>query len=175
MVRIESFPPIENPEVRLLILGSIPGQLSLEMQQYYAHPRNSFWFIMGELLGFTATILYEDRLKILLRNRIALWDVINSCTRSGSLDSNIDEPSLLPNDLKGFIRGHRMLKAVFFNGGKAEQAYCRHILPVLGHEGKELRYHRLPSTSPAHAGMSREQKLVEWRMIREYASEIVQD
>ena len=169
MKLIESFLPIENHDARVLILGSMPGLLSLEKQQYYAHPRNSFWFIMGELFGFTATISYKDRLEILLRNRVALWDVIGSCARSGSLDSDIDDSSLVLNDAATFIADHPLIRAVFFNGSKAEQAYCRHVAPMLGDEGKNLFCKRLPSTSPAHAGISREQKLTEWRLAGEYA------
>jgi hypoxanthine-DNA glycosylase len=170
MSRIESFPPVESPEARVLILGSMPGQLSLDKQQYYAHPRNSFWFIMGELFSFPITTPYEERLEILSRNRIALWDVISSCSRPGSLDSNIDNSSLQPNDIAAFITAHPQIRTVFFNGAKAEQAYQKHIVAGLAKGGGNLTYRRLPSTSPAHAGMSREQKLAAWQIVREYAS-----
>jgi TDG/mug DNA glycosylase family protein len=166
MRRIESFPPVASPKARLLILGSMPGQLSLDKQQYYAHPRNSFWFIMGELFSFPITSPYEDRIEILRRKRIALWDVIGSCSRPGSLDSNIDNSSLHPNDIVTFLDAHPRIRAVFFNGAKAEQAYQRHVAPGLAKGGKELTCRRLPSTSPAHAGMNREQKLTAWQIVK---------
>jgi len=173
MSLIESFPPVETPGARVLILGSMPGRFSLERQQYYAHPRNSFWFIMGALFSFPVTTPYEDRLEILRGNGVALWDVIGSCSRSGSLDSDIDDSSLQLNDIAAFVADHLHIKAVFFNGSKAEQAYLRYIAPMLGKRGGEkLICRRLPSTSPAHAGMSREQKLAEWRIVRKYASRL---
>ena len=168
-VVIESFAPVENRDCQVLILGSMPGRVSLEKRQYYAHSRNSFWYIMGELFGFAAIRPYKERLEILLGNKVALWDVIGSCSRSGSLDSNIDDSSLKVNDLKSFISNHPSIRAIFFNGSKAEQAYLRYIAPVMEEEGiKKLYCQRLPSTSPAHAGMSPDQKLAEWRIIEKY-------
>jgi TDG/mug DNA glycosylase family protein len=169
MSLIESFPPVASLDAQVLILGSMPGQLSLEKQQYYAHTRNSFWSIMGELFSFPITTPYEERLEILRRNRIALWDVIGSCSRPGSLDSNIDNSSLQSNNIAAFITTHPQIGAVFFNGAKAEQAYQRHVAPGFAKGGEKLICRRLPSTSPAHAGMSREQKLTAWQIVREYA------
>ena len=166
MTRVESFPPVESPEAQVLILGSMPGQLSLDKLQYYAHPHNSFWFIMGELFAFPISTPYEDRIEILRRNRIALWDVIGSCSRPGSLDSNIDNSSLQPNDIAAFLSTHPQIRALFFNGAKAEQAYQRQVAPGLGKRGKELSCRRLPSTSPAHAGMNREQKEAAWQIVK---------
>jgi hypoxanthine-DNA glycosylase len=96
--------------------------------------------------------------------------VISSCSRPGSLDSNIDNSSLQPNDIAAFITAHPQIRTVFFNGAKADQAYQKHIAAGLAKGGEKLSCQRLPSTSPAHAGMSREQKLAAWQIVREYAS-----
>ncbi len=163
MRHIQSFPPIETADARILILGSMPGEASLRAGQYYAHPQNLFWRIMGELLGFDPAAPYEQRVRALKAAHVALWDVLHSCRRKGSLDSNIDGGSLAPNDLAAFFRSHPKINRVFFNGAKAEECYRRHVLP--GIEGDSIEYLRLPSTSPANASISRARKLEAWRAV----------
>jgi TDG/mug DNA glycosylase family protein len=163
MPRVQSFAPIENASAKLLILGSMPGTASLEAGQYYAHPRNLFWRILGELAGAGPALPYERRIKALKSARIALWDVLESCAREGSLDSAIDDGSLLPNDFESFFQGHPMITHVFFNGAKAEACFRRRVLPDA--RLRPFQYHRLPSTSPAHASLSYAQKLKAWRVI----------
>ena len=158
---VRSFAPIADARARVLILGSMPGVESLRAGQYYAHPRNLFWPIVCELLGAGASQPYARRVKLLQRARIALWDVLKSCVREGSLDSSIDDASVVPNDFKSFFRRHPKITRVFFNGAKAEACYRKHVLPV----ARTLQYQRLPSTSPAHASLSRERKLDAWASV----------
>jgi len=160
MQHIQSFPPIEKTDARILILGSMPGEASLRAGQYYAHPQNLFWRIMGELLGTEPASPYEQRVQALKSARIALWDVLRSCRRKGSLDSDIDDESLVPNDFAAFFRGHPKISHVFFNGAKAEACYRKHVRPTIN--TWPIEYLRLPSTSPANASISRERKLEMW-------------
>ena len=164
MPHIQSFPPIANADARILILGSMPGEASLRAGQYYAHPRNLFWHIMGELLGTDPASPYEQRVQALKSARIALWDVLRSCRRKGSLDSNIDHESLVPNNLAAFFLDHPGITHVFFNGAKAEECYCKHVQPLAGIES--IEYLRLPSTSPANSSIPYERKLEVWRGIK---------
>jgi double-stranded uracil-DNA glycosylase len=160
---IQSFPPIADKNARLLILGSIPGKASLEAGEYYAHPRNQFWRIIAELLATGPLIDYPSKTQALLDAHIALWDVMHSCFRAGSLDAAINKNSIVTNDFKAFLAKHPHINQVFFNGATAEQAFRRLILPNL--TKPTLRLHRLPSTSPAHAALSFQQKLLDWRLI----------
>lgn len=155
------FPPIEDSTARILILGSMPGQESLRAAQYYAHPRNVFWKIMGELTGSSPEIPYGLRTRILKSAGIALWDVLASCKRPGSLDSDIS--SILLNDFETFFLNHPHISQVCFNGAMAEKCYQKSVLPRLS--PRSMHYQRLPSTSPAHASLSYEQKLSAWRAV----------
>jgi len=156
-----SFPPIAAPDARVLILGSMPGVASLTAQRYYAHPQNRFWPIMGELLGFDPALPYAARCTRLTAAGIAVWDVLQSCVRPGSLDADIDAASSVPNDFANFFTAHPQIRSVCFNGGTAKALFRRHVLPGLGMP--ELSYTSLPSTSPAHAGMRPAEKLQVWR------------
>ena len=158
-----SFPPITAPDAEILILGSMPGQASLAANEYYAHPRNAFWPIMSALLNFDLSNSYSQRVEHLKTARIAVWDVLHSCTRAGSLDSAIESDSLIANDLVGFLRQHPAIKQIFFNGAKAESCFRQQLAPSLAFS--LMACQRLPSTSPAHAACSFEQKLNAWRVI----------
>ena len=158
--RIRSFAPIADRRARILILGSMPGVESLAQGRYYAHRRNSFWPIMAALLDFDPAAPYEIRARALRARRIALWDVLHSCVREGSLDAGIGEE--VANDFVAFFGAHRAITHVFFNGATAEACYRRHVLPEVG---APMRYARLPSTSPAHASLSLARKLSAWRAI----------
>lgn len=159
--RIASFDPVAISSARILILGSMPGEASLKAGQYYAHPRNAFWKIMGELIGFDPNEPYEKRLEALRLADIALWDVLHSCSRKGSLDAAIKNDSIEVNDLDAFLDQHPHIKMVCFNGAAAAQCYQKHVLPTCKHTS--INYIRLPSTSPAHAALSFEQKVTAWR------------
>jgi TDG/mug DNA glycosylase family protein len=157
MIPIQCFAPIATEHATALILGSMPGDTSLHAGQYYAHPRNLFWRIMAELLDTDPDSPYVQRIQALKSARIALWDVLQSCRRKGSLDADIDDGSLVPNDFATFFLRHPQITRVFFNGAKAEQCYRKRILPSI--DTTPIEYLRLPSTSPAHAAMSFERKL----------------
>lgn len=157
------FPPVAAPGARVLILGSMPGQASLQAGQYYAHQRNAFWRIMGDLLGAGPALPYAQRLGKLTAAGIALWDVIAACERAGSLDADIVGSSVAANDFAAFFAVHRNIAQVFFNGAAAETAFRRRVLPGLS--ASRLRLTRLPSTSPAHAARSYADKLAAWSAI----------
>jgi TDG/mug DNA glycosylase family protein len=166
MSRIYSFPPIVAPDIRVLVLGSMPGAMSLRMQQYYAHPQNAFWKIMGDLIGAGRELAYPDRVERLKAHGVGLWDVLASCRRpDSSLDSAIID--MQANDFARLFSEQPALTQVFFNGAKAEEAYRRFVLRSLPETYGYLRYTRLPSTSPAHAGMPYSEKLNRWKQVLE--------
>ncbi len=161
MTSITSFAPIEGDAARVLILGSMPGVASLAAGQYYAHPRNSFWNIVGAILGFSANTNYEERVEMLKRSGIALWDVLESCIRPGSMDADIDINSAKPNDIGALLRRQPKITVICFNGSTAEKIFKKRVLSTLG--DAPVKYMRLPSTSPAHAAVSFEEKVIAWR------------
>lgn len=165
MQRVRSFPPIESSRAQVLILGSMPGGASLAAGQYYAHPQNLFWRIMGDLLGAKPGLSYAARTRLLKANGIALWDVLESCVREGSLDSSIEEASIAVNDFASFYRARPRIARVFFNGAKAEASYRRYVLASARDAGGPREYFRLPSTSPAHAALAFEKKRDAWRVV----------
>lgn len=158
--RIFSFPPVVSKDSRILILGSVPGVKSLEKQQYYAHPQNKFWRIIFELLDETFSESYEDRMNVLKKHHIALWDVIDSCERKGSLDSEIRNEEA--NRVKELLEEYPNIQAVFSNGQKSYKNLQRML-------GKDHGYSifLLPSTSPLHT-MAYEKKLEAWKKILNY-------
>jgi hypoxanthine-DNA glycosylase len=146
----------------VLVLGSMPSVASLAAGEYYAHPQNQFWRIVGELYGFDPAAPYRRRTQALRLAGIALWDVVASCARPGSLDADIDERSIIVNYFTGLLATHPQIRRVCFNGRKAEAAWRRYVLRDLP-QTRELGYELLPSSSPAHAGMSYPRKLTAWR------------
>jgi len=163
VTQVQSFPPIEAPGARILILGSMPGRASLLAGQYYAHARNAFWPIMDALTCAAPALDYATRVALLRAAGIAVWDVLQACERSGSLDAAIVADSMQINDFKTFLRRHPRLALIAFNGGLAERVFRRHALPQLGDAVAGVTLQRLPSTSPAHAAMSCAAKLAVWR------------
>ncbi|MDH4020540.1 MAG: DNA-deoxyinosine glycosylase, partial [Xanthomonadales bacterium] len=131
MEHSQGFPPVAQPDARLLILGSMPGVASLDAVQYYAFPRNAFWKIMGDLFGAGPQLDYASRLQKLNDNHIALWDVIQTCVRPGSLDSAISETGLATNDFDGFFKQHPLISHVYFNGQKAASLFKKKVAPSL--------------------------------------------
>jgi len=158
-----SFPPIADNNASILILGSMPSVKSLEQQQYYAHPRNAFWPIMSALFVIERELDYDKRCKILIDKRVAVWDVLKACRRQGSLDQHINAASMITNNFNLFLLQHPNIKKIVFNGTKAEQVFKRLVLPTLTEHHAAIVRLRLPSTSPAHASCSLEDKIVIWQ------------
>ncbi len=162
MSQINSFPPLIDKSSQILILGSIPGVESLQRQQYYAHPRNQFWKILYTIFSVELELEYEHKLEFLKNKRIALWDVIASCHREGSLDTNIKEESA--NDFSSLFQEYTTLKGVFFNGSKAFETYKK----LVGMKSeKNIDFVKLTSTSPANTKKFA-QKFEEWKVIQSY-------
>ncbi len=168
MSDIDGFFPIVSDNASVLILGSMPSEASLLRQQYYGHPRNAFWPIMSALLSSDAELGYQRRKEMLMENGIAVWDVLQSCNRQGSSDSNIKLATIKTNDFTGFFSEHKYIKQVFFNGRMAEKLYLKRILPDLNDRFSYLEYKCLPSTSPAYAFLNLEQKTEAWKVIKQY-------
>jgi hypoxanthine-DNA glycosylase len=166
------FKPVASAGSRVLILGTLPGPVSLEKRQYYAQSRNAFWPIMGELFGAGPELAYRERLQQLKSRSVALWDVCQSAYREGALDASIDPESIVPNDLAGFLRTHTTIRLICFNGQTAARLYRQLVLPGLPEALRDIRCATLPSTSPAYAAMRFEQKLVLWRVVRRAAGRI---
>lgn len=158
--KISSFPPIINEDSKILILGSVPGIKSLEKQEYYAHPQNKFWKIIFELFDENFTENYEDKINILKKNKIALWDVIDTCERKGSLDSEIRNEEA--NDIESLLKTYPNIKAIFCNGGKS----YKNLKKILNNKSN-IGVYLLPSTSPLHT-ISFERKLEEWKILKTY-------
>ena len=163
------FAPVVRADARVLILGSMPGEASLAAEQYYAHTRNAFWPIMGALFDAGPERPYAERLARLNAAGVALWDVIASCERSGSLDSAIAPASIKANDFTQLFRDCPRIGHVFFNGTAAESAFRRHVRKRI-ELPPSLRFTRLPSTSPAHAARDFDAKLAAWQIVREAAA-----
>lgn len=154
---LAGFPPVVAADTHTMVFGSFPGVASLTATQYYAHPQNQFWRLLGAVLDESlATLPYDERLVRLLAHRIGVWDVLAACERTGSLDAAIRNAS--PNDFALLRRHAPSLKRVCFNGKTAGR-----FEPVMQAAGYETLV--LPSSSPAHATLSFEQKLVMWRNI----------
>jgi hypoxanthine-DNA glycosylase len=168
MSDIDGFAPIVSGYASVLILGSMPGVASLLRQQYYGHPRNAFWPIMSALFGSDPELCYQRRKEVLMENGIALWDVLQSCNRLGSSDSNIKLATIRTNDFPGFFTEYKGIKRVFFNGRMAEKIYQKRILLALNHRFSYLEYLCLPSTSPAYAALKFEQKIEAWKVIKQH-------
>lgn len=158
--QINSFAPIINKDCTTLILGSMPGIESLRKNEYYGYKNNTFWRIMFRLFDEEYSDNYTVKKQLLLENNIALWDVIKSCERDGSLDSNIIRDK--PNDFEGLYREYPNIKHIFFNGTKAYKTYISKI-----RLDDKRKFTKLPSTSPAHA-MKFEKKLNDWRIIKDF-------
>lgn len=186
--RATGFPLVARPDARVLILGTLPSTRSLEAGEYYAHPRNAFWPIVERLLGQavgpeieseshadaasanltttrrTAGLRYATRTALLLQARVALWDVLRAADRPGSLDANIKGAAAI--DFAGFFAAHPAVHTVCFNGATARSLWERHVAPKLSAH-PVLSLVTLPSTSPANAAMSFEDKLAAWATVRE--------
>ena len=163
------FPPIVAPESRVLVLGSLPSVKSVEKQQYYGHPQNVFWRIMGELFGFDRTMPYPDRVATLRENRVSVWDVLAASVRPGSMDAAIDEATARPNDFNRFFEDQAGLRRVCFNGKAAARLFTKLVAPTIEKGSNTIEFKTLPSTSPAYASITFAEKLEQWRVVRDAA------
>lgn len=163
-MRLISFPPVISPAASTLILGSMPGNRSLRVGQYYGNPQNLFWPFIEEIFAIPRAIPYAQRLEALQGVGIALWDVLKECEREGSLDTAIVPASELPNDFHWLLTTYPTLQRICFNGSKAATAFTRHVLPTLPPSlHTTLTLIPLPSTSPANRAIPTADKLARWR------------
>ncbi|WP_432403083.1 DNA-deoxyinosine glycosylase [Wukongibacter sp. M2B1] len=160
-MNINSFIPVIDENSKVLILGSIPSVKSLEKTQYYGNSRNHFWKLIYSIFEKEIDSSYSDRLAFLLKNHIALWDVVRDCYREGSLDSSIKNPEI--NDFESLFKKYPNIKFIFFNGSKAEKLFMKNINKDLV-EDKSL--FKLPSSSPAWT-IPINDKLEQWMKIRD--------
>lgn len=159
-MKVYSFPSISNKEAKVLVLGTMPGIASLELNQYYGHSRNVFWKLLFTIFEQPFSNDYEVKKQLALDNQIAIWDVLQACVREGSLDSAIEQE--VPNDFKAFLKAHPNLELIVFNGQKAAKFFKQYV-----RVSKNYKQVTVPSTSPANAGISWEQKLKEWQIIKQ--------
>jgi hypoxanthine-DNA glycosylase len=161
MNNCKSFAPSIDNNSKVLILGSMPGVKSLEEQQYYAHPQNRFWKVMGHILGEPKLheFDYGTKLKTLLKNNIALWDTIKSCRREGSLDSDIQNET--PNDIRKLLKTYPNIETICLNGNKSYTAFKKYCPDLL----EKYTCLKMPSTSPANARYSLDILMREWTKI----------
>lgn len=161
---VKSFRPRVGAGAKVLILGSMPGTMSLARKQYYAHPRNRFWPIMGALFGAGPELPYPSRLAALERAGVGLWDVLKQCRRRGSSDSAIVGKTETPNDFAQLFARRQSVRLVILNGAKAAAAFRRLVEPGLSSEIRaRLTIVQMPSTSPAHAGLKYKELFAKWR------------
>lgn len=153
-----SFDPISNSETTILILGTMPGDKSILLGEYYSHPRNRFWKIVSTITKNEFPLTYSDKKALLLKTRIGIWDVAHKADRKGSLDSAIENEE--PNDLESFISKHAKLRTIVFNGTKAEDLFAKYFS-----RKPNFKYFSLPSTSPANTGIDFKEICKRWTEI----------
>jgi hypoxanthine-DNA glycosylase len=158
-MRIYSFPPISDKNAKILILGTMPGEMSLKLNQYYGHGGNIFWKIIFSIFGEPFSMDYEIKKNILLKNEIALWDVLKACEREGSSDNAIVKEE--PNDFNSFFNYHPSIKRIVFNGKNAEAYFTS-----LNNYRPNVECIVLPSTSPANTWKTYDEKIREWSKIK---------
>lgn len=162
---VQSFAPVIAPQCHTLILGSMPGERSLAVGEYYGHPRNAFWPIMGQLFDFSTSLSYAERLEKLNRAGIALWDVMASCERTGSLDTSIVGASITPNAIVELLINYPDIQRIILNGAAAATTFRKHIVPRMAALNIRRTVLQAPSTSPAHASLRQEEKLRIWESL----------
>ncbi len=167
MALVHSFEPIVGRDPRIVILGSMPGVVSLQAVQYYANPRNAFWAIIAELFDIDIDCSYQSRVAQVAQLPLIMWDTLKACHREGSLDSKILRQKIETNDIAGLLRQHTGLRAIAFNGAASEKYFMQLEKPRLA-ENHQLELIKLPSTSPANAAMNFQQKLAAWRQLLDY-------
>lgn len=152
------FPPLYNELSETLILGSFPSVKSREAMFFYGHPQNRFWRVVADIFGESLPRTTIEKKELILRNRLALWDSIHSCTVTGSSDSSVKD--VVPNDISAVINGSR-IDRIFCNGTLSYKMYMKYIFPSVG-----ISAVKLPSTSPANAAYSLDKLISEWKVIK---------
>lgn len=153
-----SFAPISNSDTTILILGTMPGDKSIELGEYYGHSRNKFWKVISTITENDLPESYNDKKTLLLKTRIGIWDVAHNAIRKGSLDSAIENEQ--PNEIIDFIKIHHNLKLIGFNGTKSQALYDKYFEREFG-----IKYILLPSTSPANTGIDFDGICRKWKQI----------
>lgn len=164
---VESFPPQVATGCRVLVLGTAPSVRSLAAQQSYAHPQNLFWPLMGEFFDAGPELAYAQRIARLHAIGLGIWDVLACCERLGSLDSSIVKSSEIANDIPALLAQYPSIRAIALNGGKAQQSF-RRLIPQQSEFVQRVVLLDLPSTSPANASITRNNKRERWRVVLEY-------
>lgn len=154
-MKCQSFPPVIGANPKMLILGSMPGSKSLAQFEYYAHPQNLFWRVIENAFACPFDASYDQRIACLKSNKVAVWDVLASCHRAGSLDSAIERAVV--NPLEIFVADHPSIEKILFNGQTAFKQFHK-VYP----NWRGPSYTVLPSTSPANASIPREHKMAQW-------------
>ncbi|WP_194165495.1 DNA-deoxyinosine glycosylase [Oceanobacillus sp. CFH 90083] len=169
MDKLQSFAPVIGNKPKVLIVGSMPSEKSLEEQQYYGNPRNHFWPIMYQILNEAPAETYTEKLHLMKKHYVALWDTIGYCYRQGSLDTNIKEED--PNDISGLLKKYPSIQLIACNGTKAYQMFQKFIAPLLQEEVDVIK---LPSTSPVPGKYNKtfEEKIEAWRIITSYLDQV---
>jgi TDG/mug DNA glycosylase family protein len=157
------FPPVSSPTARVLVLGSLPGRLSLERGEYYANPQNAFWKIVAARI-MDLPSGYPGRVAAVVERGVALWDVLAAATRSGSLDADIGADAM-PNNFRAFFHIHPHIRLLAFNGATAAKLYERHVIPTLTDGQCAIPCVTLPSTSAAHASLPIATKVARWSVL----------
>ena len=157
------FPPVSSPSARALVLGSLPGRLSLERGEYYASPQNAYWRIVAARMPDLPPD-YAGRVAALIKHRVALWDVLAAATRSGSLDAAIADDAIA-NNFRAFFHIHPHIRLIAFNGATAAKLYERYVMPTLTDAQQAIARQTLPSTSGAHASLSFAKKFARWSVL----------
>ena len=166
MKKVTGFHPVADQRTRVVVLGTMPGGRSLELQQYYGHPQNRFWRVMSEVLGLTFSEPYDQRIALLKGAGIGLWDVLHACERpNSSLDSKIIRGSEIANDFSRFLDVHPAIQALALNGKKAADLYQRLVERAGGRQADVLE---LPSTSPANTSVRFDELVTAWRVVTRY-------
>lgn len=160
MALLHSFKPVVDRSSRVLVLGSMPGPEALRKGQYYGFEGNHFWTVIPAVLGLERPALYRDRIRLVKKAGIALWDVLASCERKSALDSDIRNITL--NPVPALIQKFPGIRAVFVNGGFAHKTF------VKGHGDIGRPVFRMPSTSPANAATPVARKIAEWRRLLDF-------
>ncbi|MBQ0117846.1 MAG: DNA-deoxyinosine glycosylase [Flavobacterium sp.] len=158
---IHGLPPIIASDAKVLILGTMPSEISLSEVAYYGNKQNKFWQIMSEILETDPELGYQDRLLVLKKHHIGLWDVIKSCERKGSLDTSIS--NILYNDIPALLRQYKELKTVVFSSANASKLYFKKM-----EHSSEITYLTMPSTSGVYARMPYQEKKAKWSEIKKY-------